>query len=169
MRLVFLDIDGVLNLGWVPGIGFDWREHSCVEALNQILEATDAVLVISSSWRLFETQEDLKRILLAEWGIRGEIVGATPEINFHDADLEADLPDARITEIRAWLNQADRDGWVESFVVLDDQNIRLDVNNETKSDAEIETRFLQTDMTRGLTQEHVPLAIAHLLRPRETA
>lgn len=87
MKIIFLDIDGVLN--WrgtkdrVDGfIGFD---PDLVAQFNRIIEAhPDAKIVISSSWRhcsahnkAYKDFKGLKR-LLARKGIKGKIIGHTP-------------------------------------------------------------------------------------------
>lgn len=157
MRLIFLDIDGVLNHGYDTTRGgpdgFDYCVASCVDALNTILQATDAKIVVSSSWRIVHSLEDLRRIL-RDWGVQGDVVGAT-SVDLEDED---GYPAARIAEIRAYLDAHP----CTSFLVVDDQDVRLDINNAIVSDAEIEARLLRTYTRVGLTADLVPWAIALL-------
>ena len=79
----------------------------------------------------------------------------TPVISFTDPEFDPDasLPDARIVEIRAWLDA--RSSEVLDFAVLDDNDIRLDTNDDMKADDAIWERFVQTRTTLGLTDEEV--------------
>jgi hypothetical protein len=81
MKIVFCDIDGVLNN---PGC-YSRRsatgippDTDCVAALNRILLTTGARIVISSTWRFdglpFCREE------FAEWGIVDAIIDVTPEL-----------------------------------------------------------------------------------------
>jgi hypothetical protein len=73
MRIVFLDIDGVL----CP-YGSEYVKTfkpSCVGVLKEILLLTDAHIVISSSWRLGE-MERLMKLMNAE-GLGSLILGTT--------------------------------------------------------------------------------------------
>lgn len=160
--IIFLDIDGVLNGGWHPDFDFDWTRPEAVAAFNRIVSETGAQVVISSSWRLENTLAEIVEFLTGQ-GVEAEFIGVTPEIGF-ETEWEGaivTLPDARIKEIRAWLNEHIE---VENIVVLDDQDIRLDVNNDVKSDPEIEVRWVQPIHEVGLTENHADLAISILQR-----
>ncbi|MCG8576836.1 MAG: HAD domain-containing protein [Flavobacteriales bacterium] len=87
MRLLFLDIDGVLNSDlWYkseqckkqqePLNHFDPKN---VSILNNLVKKTEAKVVITSTWRNNHSQEDLKQILKAA-GLKIEIVGFTPDL-----------------------------------------------------------------------------------------
>jgi hypothetical protein len=109
MRIVFLDIDGVLvtrrsffvRKGNLPTAG-----AGCVEALNHITAATGASIVVSSSWRREMTLDQLRSVL-ADWGVQAQIV-----------DVTSDGLRNRGAQIEEWIA---RNGLVESFVILDDQ------------------------------------------------
>lgn len=166
IAVVFLDIDGVLNGGWCKEFEFDWTKPEAVAAFNRIMAETGARVVVSSSWRLENSLNDIKAFLF-DHGIDStiEFIGVTPEIDFEvewHGDL-LELPDARIKEIRAWLNQHPE---VQHFVVLDDQDIRLDVNNDVKSDSEIESRWVRTIYEEGLTEEQADTAVRIMARSR---
>jgi len=95
MKIIFLDIDGVLN-------GFEtlndptttdlkpdslefWAyyiDKDKVERLNQIIDETGASVVISSTWRLILTQEFITKVLESK-GFVGSIIGVTPELPEH--------------------------------------------------------------------------------------
>ncbi len=143
-RLVFLDIDGVLNsdafFAREPDANIDRDlDRLAVARLDRICTKGAATVVISSTWRLDMTTAELAA-LLADHGFRGEVVGATPS-----------LPGPRGGEIDAWLDE--HRGW-RAFVILDDQN---DMGR-------LRRRLVRTTMSRGLLDEHVDAALALLAR-----
>lgn len=88
MKVIFLDIDGVLvnfTSMKLPRLTLDGQDFSthrfyqpAVVALNRIVRETGAKIVISSSWRGGrDSIPKLQRILDAN-GVIGEIVGVTP-------------------------------------------------------------------------------------------
>jgi hypothetical protein len=120
MRVVFLDIDGVLN----PDA---WAERRCIEApddsdgttfdpttvqvINEITARSGARIVVSSAWRHYFNVSRLRRIL-AENGVVAEVIGTTPTLG------EGRYED-RGNEIRAWLA---RHPEVSAAVIIDDVN-----------------------------------------------
>ena len=115
-KVIFLDIDGVLNDDAKgPKIG-----EVYVERLSRIVKSTGAALILTSSWRWayiqsMDTQKPVKNeninlliSTLDRYGMR--IEGTTP-IFFNG-------PNGRPFEVRTWLQrQAD----VKRFVILDDE------------------------------------------------
>ena len=115
MKIIFLDIDGVLN----HQIWFEkWHKSEkrtdteeqyndsmidpeSVDLLNKIIADTDAKVVISSSWRKNNTIESMQT-LLDKKGFKGEIIGLTPVLYFTGLkDYHYSVP--RGNEIKAWL------------------------------------------------------------------
>lgn len=101
MKLIFLDIDGVLNDWERP-----WRDVGdydpqivprCVKAFNRIIRETEAKIVLSSTWRNLIISEHMSlrgfQVFLTSHGVRGELIGYTRE----DGD------EYRWQEIAAWL------------------------------------------------------------------
>jgi Swiss Army Knife RNA repair-like protein len=146
MRVIFLDVDGVLNTVRTrpanPQGLADWLEPACVAALGAIVEASGARVVVSSSWRIGRTLGELRAALGAH-GFRGEIVGVTP-------DRRAERL-AREDEIEAWLR--DEGAGVESFVIVDD----------ALSLGRLEGHHYRTSPTRGLGDDDVARVVALLL------
>lgn len=158
MKIIFLDIDDVLNSnatwdrqknGMCPGWGSlapkgGFREIMLgvdpvfVELLNKIIDATNAKVVVSSDWRFYFNQDALIEIL-EDAGFKGEVVGMT------GVHLKT-----RGREIANWLNQNQESlGGIESFVILDDRNDMDDL-----------LPFLvETKYGEGLQEEHVEQAI----------
>ena len=151
MKIIFLDIDGVLNsemYEWSRGEDrADNRiDLSRVRLLKDIVSATDAKIVLSSTWRLDWDKspelcgEDGEYInqCLAQYGL--SIIDKTP---FNS------MIDDRRREILTWLSR--HRGEVESFVILDDINCGWE---------ELDSRVVVTEpYGYGLNEEHVKKAI----------
>lgn len=122
MKIIFLDIDGVLNtdrqirinnLSQIDCIKFD---QEAMENLKKITEKTQAAIVITSTWRIHQSKNGyLWRELIRnfqDYDINPSlIIDITPII-----DLKM-KPEIRELEISKWLRTKD----VEKFVILDDQ------------------------------------------------
>jgi len=144
-QLVFLDIDGVLNsdafFARCPDAHIDRDlDREAVARLEWLCSEGEAAIVISSTWRLDMSLDELRDVL-AGHGLRAPVIGVTPT-----------LLTERGEEIRAWLR--DNPGW-RSYVILDD---RADMGR-------LGRRLVQTRMHDGLLDEHVVLAL-RLLRRR---
>lgn len=134
MKIIFLDIDGVLNHQayyesdrWDKNGGRDSDiDPKCVEYLNMIISDTGAKVVISSTWRIGRTVEQLQEALNKK-GFKGEIVGFTPRLAFKDI---ASIP--RGVEIDLWLKEncklfekCIRYWEYKEYVILDDDSDML--------------------------------------------
>jgi hypothetical protein len=146
-KLIFLDIDGVLNGHHV----YDWSEtpkplihRECMIELNKIILATGARCVLSSSWRYMVHAGSMTvrgfSNMLRTHGFRGEII----DVTVRDGDSFQD----RHLQISAWLSG--REG-VGKYVVLDDDE-----------DAEGSHPFIKTDGRTGLTPQDTERAIEML-------
>lgn len=164
-KIIFLDIDGVLNneeTAFETGIKIDEQK---VRILKHIVEETGAELILSSSWKrgyCFFLSDGLKskdpafRLLydsLAKVDLK--ISGVTPISNESG-------PSARPLEIREWLNRFYR---VFSYVILDDDIFWdwgfLQRNVVTTTTYCPENKSSHQYVT-GLTMEHAEKAIAIL-------
>jgi hypothetical protein len=116
-RVIFLDFDGVVVTRRGPRSkaeadrGRLLPDPALVALLNQIVAATDARVVVSSTWRLGRTVEDLQG-LLDDAGFVGRVIDVTPW-GVDGRHVE------RGYEIHDWLS---RHPEVDSFVVLDDDS-----------------------------------------------
>lgn len=122
MKIIFLDIDGVLNwAGTEDRIGgFVGLCQERIARLNKITDAVpDAKIVISSTWRrsffagVYEDFEGLIKLLHAR-GVKGDIIGKTPYGYGYRG---------RGNEIREWIDDMETDfpgQTLEEYVVLDD-------------------------------------------------
>lgn len=134
MKIIFLDIDGVLNDA--PTIlekENDLPAKNHLEYLKQIVDATGAQIVLSSTWRLFPRS-------------RKDVRDGLKMVDLDFIDRTEELED-RDTEIREWLG---RHPEVESYVILDDED---EFSNELAKHQVLTTFY------EGLLPKHVPQAI----------
>jgi HAD domain in Swiss Army Knife RNA repair proteins len=109
MKIIFLDIDGVLNNTHTKNPRkFPYIvEPELVERVERLREATGAQLVLSSTWRY----DPVGLLAAKHYGI--------PFF-----DITPDLPEQpRRDEVRRWIH--DHSG-VERFIVIDDEDDELD-------------------------------------------
>lgn len=148
MKVLFLDIDGVLNSeDWVERTKKSGEitvsltrdlDRDAVSVLNSIITQSGAKVVISSSWRVFHDLWEMKSILQRH-GFVGEVIDMTPR-------RAPNPPYRRGNEIQAWLDQHPE---VKSFVIIDD-----DADMEHLLD-----KLVRTDWMYGLREEHVAPAL----------
>lgn len=156
MKIIFLDIDGVLaSMDYLRvchmlkeknpdkyGYAFDIR---CVKNLEYILKkCPDVKIVISSSWKTMGYENILKM-----WKLRnlpGNVIGTTPDL------LRTAKPSSRGDEIKEWLSSVDD---VKSYVIIDDDSDMLKEQLDN---------FIQTDSEFGLTLKDSIKAIKILNR-----
>lgn len=112
MKIIFLDIDGVL-MG-TDGVA-EAPDPARVARLNGLAERTGAQLVVSSTWR----SQGLEALtaLLREWGVTAPVAGMTDDLGWLDFTTPIGLH--RGDEIGQWL---DEHPGVEDFVILDDDD-----------------------------------------------
>jgi len=111
VRVLFLDVDGVLNrTGFHPGtsVGLrSWIEPELANRLTEVLRVTGAEIVLSSDWRRNRELQHLRDELRAA-GIAGSLIGATPSLGGQP----------RWREIEAWMIEHGVSH--EEIVVVDD-------------------------------------------------
>ncbi len=150
LKLIFLDIDGIFNsfesfscvrgeavpidIGEARISGKEAYEHelvpSKIDLLARVINHLDLKVVLSSSWRLSYTPDDMETLLIARcpsWK-RGTIIDKTDNIG-----------DFRGQQIQRWL---DAHPEVTEYVVIDDDSDMLDSQKP---------RFVQTSWLTGLT------------------
>lgn len=142
MRVIFLDIDGVLNSAeyyrkYGPKPAPHALDPEAINYVNAIAKRARASIVVSSTWRKWYTLPVLREHLRIA-GLTAPIVGKTPVI---ERELMKGLyvSAQRGKEIQRWLDTTRRK--VESFVILDDDN---DMTG-------LEKYHVRTDSDCGLT------------------
>ena len=165
MKLIFLDIDGVLNCrpdNW-KDIPEPIRTHMLVgfhpplvKNLKKIIDATDAKIVVSSSWRHFEDAPyegaDWRKTLADMLNVDKSIfIGNTPEIvTEYEMMSTGRLRVRRGKEIETWL--LENPCFNRQFVVLDDEVCDIVTVIPKKF-------VVHTKQTDGLTEEDADKAI----------
>jgi len=157
MKVVFLDVDGVLNAGrrvTRGTLGFnliDWVLPHPLHHINAIARITGAKFVISSCWRVGRTLKELRQ-MFAEVGFMGDIIGKTEQgpCAWHKArGFEECYQGHRGAEIADWIRNhhavyaGQPEQVVEAYAILDDDS---DMGGERE-------HFVQTAYDRGLTRK----------------
>lgn len=147
MKLLFLDVDGVLNDHVRHENGNHVIERDRVEHLNRVTRATGAWLVISSAWRymMYDGPEhpagmtlDGFRYMMQSHGVVGHVHGITRRDTRDDnGNL---LENERGRQIADYLAEH---GPVQSYAVVDDLDLGI---------REAGHPFVQTDGDKGLTE-----------------
>lgn len=127
MKVIFLDVDGVLNCArdyevFMDGDGFFRINKILVERLQKIVDSTGCKLVLSSSWRKLQGGPEF----VEQMGLT--LYGSTD-----------DMGKCRGEEIQRWL---DIHPEVTQYVILDDDSDMLQHQLPN---------FVQTDFEHGLT------------------
>lgn len=105
MKVLFLDVDGVLNRGSGP------IEHELANLVNDAVIRAELNVVVSSAWRVWEG--DLNRVRAAIHNVIDRTI---------DGKLHKDYNTNRAMEIQEWLGRHK----VEQFAVLDDLAIPIE-------------------------------------------
>jgi hypothetical protein len=122
MKIIFLDIDGVLNVVSQGHDEFGSLFHSHFEDnLKYIIEKTNAKIVISSSWRMSGLE-----VIKEMWNKRnlpGEIIDITPDCSIvvNNSKEEFKFYDdiSRGQEIQYWLDNHSK---IDSYCIIDDDS-----------------------------------------------
>ena len=157
MKVIFLDIDGVLNTGRLTmHISQDWKkidredefgqffDSDAIYFLSHIINETGAEIVISSTWKYNGLDS-----LVSMWKGRklpGNVIDTTPNIRAKN-NLPFKERAERGNEIRAYL---DIHPEVESYVIIDDDDDMLEYQMPF---------FVQTNPLYGITDREAESAI----------
>ncbi len=168
MKIIFLDIDGVLNTSETfikrkekynqTGILDIEIDEFRVEYLKQIIDKTGAKIVLSSSWRLFFNKENDRIIPRNKKGLELYNLFNKYDIEIYDITTKDNYL-KREEQINMWLNDND----VDSFAVIDDESSDLQsfigkelIKTSFTKDGEI---LMNMDDCLGLCEEHIQEAI----------
>jgi len=141
MKVLFLDIDGVLNCR----SSFNRQgtreiiEEDMVERINRVIEATGCSVVVSSTWRILMPLEELKRVLGGHGFLSEAIIDATPHLTRRD------------DEIATWLES---NLGVSKFAVVDDS-----IDDLTG----VSDQLVRTSFETGVLDEHTEQLIQMLI------
>ena len=125
MKLLFLDLDGVLCLDNQAGSRFkkpnkfdcDLFDKGAVQVLNEILiENRDIEIVVSSDWKDHLSLPLMREMFLWQ-GVVKEPIGFTPRLE----GISTQLEEWRSREILTWLKH--HNSFSENWVAVDDLNL----------------------------------------------
>lgn len=152
-RVLFLDVDGVLNCPetWARKDGQRGTFRICpdrVKLLATMLDATSAMVVLSSTWRKFDDHVAYLKKRASVVTCRLHDDWRTIEEDFKPP---IDFRPMRGREIKEWLS---RHPEVTEYAIVDDDSDMLPEQSK---------RFVQTSFREGLTDRHA-IALIALLR-----
>lgn len=154
MKVIFLDFDGVLNskkwfIERAPlmergGLEYPKSEFDpeAIDLLNYIIQQTGALVVVSSTWRLSKTTDQLQE-LLNSVGFNGRVVDKTPSRLSYNKSI-------RGKEIKTWINVINlcdsqySENRIERYAIVDDDRDMLESQLPF---------FVKTTFAEGLTKE----------------
>ena len=175
MKVIFLDIDGVLNSfqtfkeiileGQLTGVRRVVIDPIKVDYLKEIVDATGAKIVLSSSWKKFLKKRNGQ--LVTNNQNMQEIINILNDrgISIYDITPKT-LKGNREVEIRKWLEGKN----IENFIVLDDDDFDLQgfIGKElVKTDYMKMVDGVGVPELSGLTPSHVKEAIDKLYRSKK--
>jgi hypothetical protein len=148
MKVIFLDIDGVLNSEkFLKNNHGEAIDRINVSILKNVIDKTGAVVVMSSAWRLWFDDNMMPREgysqnlhdILSEFGIK--LFGKTPDFSTDEIRINKTFSHVKAKEIIAWLNENQS---VDKYAVIDD----LDLRNE-----EVNAHLVRTNGQVGITEK----------------
>ena len=154
MKLIFLDVDGVLNCSSTKARldTFIFVEEKKIELLKQLVDRTDAKIVLSSTWR--HGWADLENGLDSRdarhfIALRDKLREYEIELFDYTAITNGAM-DRRGEEIGLWLEKHS-EIMIDGMVILDDLN-GMYVRPYAK-------HLVRTSFMKGLEEKHVELAM----------
>lgn len=159
IKIIFLDIDGVLAIPSNNG-GFWGLDLDRQLLLGEILDKTDAKIVLSSSWRKHSLEDTISYMISQGFKYPDKIIGITIRA-YHYIEKGIHLSIPRGVEIKQWVDTNIHSNNVKdwnrkklcvdwNYVILDDD---CDMLLEHKDN------FIRCNSIEGLTNEHVKKAI----------
>ncbi len=149
MKVIFLDIDGVLATNkefatnrtkfrekylWAKDLRVPYGfNKGCVDIFNEILDVTDSEIVISSDWRIHWDLDELDKIFKSNGVKKSPIFGTIKT----KRKMSSELEDDRVYQINEWVKFNNPEKWV----ALDDMNL-----------SSLGPNFFRTKDSEGLKQ-----------------
>lgn len=164
MKVIFLDIDGVLATNkefatnrtkfrekyiWAKElrVPYGWNKE-CVQILNEILDETDAEIVISSDWRFHWDLDELDKIFKSNGVKKSPIFGTIK----NKRKMSSEIEDDRVYQISEWVKFNNPMKWV----ALDDMNLSSLGPNffRTKDSEGLKQTGLKNKIIKALNDDH---------------
>ena len=150
--IVFLDVDGVLH---PTHNGETFFQPACMRNLRSIIEATGAVIVLSSSWQAHEAGRADVNEVLKRWGIPPFVAHTVAHGQVGAGE------ERRAREIMAWIG-AHRMACSSGWIIIDDLSLDRVANPPSFSPLVPPGRLIKVSDAVGLTQQDANLAITAL-------
>ena len=163
MKVIFLDIDGVLNTeetydriyrskGFI-GIYDVEIDNFRLEYLKQIIDQTDAKIVLSSSFRHFFAKENNK---IVPTNLKSKkVYDSFSKYGMEIYDITPTQKRSREEEIKSWLSNRDD---VENFIIIDDDGDSFyELHDKLIQTSKVRQNYLLTFMKEsfGLCERHI--------------
>ena len=158
MKVIFLDIDGVLNSQMLIEKNANEKSNdkidiTAVKLLKKLISESGAVVVLSSGWRLWFDDNMVTDVveaqymydILFQYGIT--IYGKTPDFSTDEIRTKRTFSEVKAKEILAWL---EKHSDVDKYVILDD----LDLKND-----QINANLVRIDGKIGINEDDVKHAM----------
>ncbi len=163
MKVIFLDIDGVLNTQETFKNIYDEYQitherrieldEKRISYLSEIVKSTGALIVLSSTWRIFGYMENGIFVPTNKRTIELKRLFDLYNIAIYDM---TPIMGSREEEIRKWLSTHE----VDNYLIIDDGTFNFKKEEE---DRLIKTNFYIKDYPNaGLGEQHIPEAIKKL-------
>lgn len=140
MKLIFLDIDGVLT---TPRTDFQFCK-SCVDNLLDLVKSCDAKIIICSSWKESTLENTLRLLPVC---IREHIIAQTPDVEEGNKGKEVQLYLQRHPSAQALPS--------DNYIIIDDEPDNYLPHQRS-------LHMVATNTYEGLTEENVRKAISIL-------
>ncbi len=162
MKVIFLDIDGVLNSNfWNESHQIEISDGTLIDVekiklLAELVRETYAKIVLHSGWRMWfdanlkPLRKESERLVNMLDDVGLHIYDVTPDLTTEEIRRSKKFSLVKAEEIILWLKSQ---GEVSAWVVIDD----LDLNNDL-----IESHQIKTDSRVGLTIDDVETAVKKL-------
>ena len=156
---IMLDIDGVLATSrqyytnrkkWHPEYDRYYFDEKCVKILNEIIEKTNPMIILSSDWKLHYNIEALNRIFEIN-NINTIVTDITSNLWGIKFKSVAQLQDCRADEILLYVHENQTEKWL----AIDDLDLSPWINNE---------HFIRTPkVNEGIKQSGIKNKILNIL------
>ena len=112
MKIVFLDINGVLNTTFYHNL-----KPECLNNLKILTEKTGAKVVITSAWRKYEESLEAIKKTLTEYNI--DVIGSTRVLGSRSAEIVAYLEGLSFSYKYVILDDMLIEGFPDNLVLVD--------------------------------------------------
>lgn len=152
MKIIFLDIDGVLNNEKHLELVANYRTFDpySVHALNRALKETGAYIVVSSTWRYMNDVDDFNERFKNAGIIPDRVIGLTPTTTLDEKLASLAGERTRGREISLWLQDHPE---ITEWIAIDD---------DTDMDPLPISRVIPTSWSVGMNETHADAIISIL-------